>query len=93
MDPLKKIKLKSFKDLKAVSKVHNKDLVLPLRMDRSLFARMAPLGQFRLIDIKLVFNYPLGPLPWSLADPCGLLRKTAKAKLSQQPQQRITVTD
>ena len=40
-DPLKKAKLKSFKDLEAVHKVHNKDLdlVLPLHMDRDVFAR------------------------------------------------------
>ena len=47
-DPLKKAKLKSFKDLKAVRKVRNKDLVFPLPMDRDVFARMhmALLGQF-----------------------------------------------
>jgi len=45
-DPLKKAKLKSFKDLKAVCKVRNKDLVLPFPMDRDVFARMALLGHF-----------------------------------------------
>lgn len=92
-DPLKKAKLKSFKDLKAVRKVRNKDQELPLRMDRDVFARMALLGQFRQIDMKIVFTYPLGPLPWSLADPYGLPRKTSKAKLSQQLERRITVTE
>ena len=53
-DTLKKAKLKSFKDLKAVCKVRNKDLVLPIRMDRDVFARMALLGQFRQIDMKVV---------------------------------------
>ena len=66
-DTLKKTKLKSFKDLKAVCKVRNKDLVLALYMDRDVFARMALLGQFRQIDMKLVYTYPPGPLPWSLA--------------------------
>ena len=92
-DPLKKAKLKSFKDLKAVRKVRNKDLVLPLRMDRNVFAQMALLGQFRQIDMKVVFAYPLGPLPWPLADPYGLPRKTSKAKLSQQLERRITVAE
>lgn len=62
-------------------------------MDRDVFVRMALLGQFRQIDMKVVFTYPLGPLPWSLADPYGLLRKTSKAKLVQQLQQLITVTE
>ena len=44
-DTLKKTKMKSLKDLKAVCKVRKKDLVLPLRMDRDVFARMALLGQ------------------------------------------------
>ena len=74
-------------------KVRNKDLVLPLRMDRDVFARMALLGQFHQIDMQVVFTYPLGALPGSLADPYGLPRKTSKAKLSQQLELRITVTE
>jgi len=62
-------------------------------MDRDAFARMALLGQFRQIDMKVVFTYPLGPLPWSLADSYGLPQKTSKTKPSQQLEQRITVTE
>ena len=92
-DPLRKMKLKSFKDLKTTTKVRTKDLVLPLRMDRALFGRMALLGQFRKIDMKTVFTFPLGPLPWSLADPYGLPRKTNKAKLSQQLERNTDVAE
>ena len=49
-----------------------------------LFARMAVLGQFRQINMKTVFIFPFGPLPWSLSDAFELLRKTNKAKLAQQ---------
>ena len=87
-DPLKKAKLKSSKDLKAVHKVHNKNLVLPLQMVRDVFARTE---QFRQIDVKVLFTYPLGPLPWSLADPYG--RKSNKAKLSQQLERGIPATE
>ena len=92
-DPLRKMKLKSFKDLKITTKVRTRDLVLPLRMDRALFGRMALLGQFRKIDMKTVFTFPLGPLPWSLADPYGLPRKTNKAKLSQQLERNTDVAE
>ena len=68
--------------MKAVCKVRNKDLVLPLRMDRDVFARIALLGQFRQIDMKLFFTYPLGPLPWSLAGFYGRPRKSRQAKLN-----------
>ena len=44
---------------------------------------MAPNGQFRKIDLKEVFKYPLGPLPWPLANAYGLPRKTNKTKIMQ----------
>ena len=55
-------------------------------MDRNLFARMTLIGKFRKIDLMEVFKYPLGPLPWSLANAYGLPRKTNKAKLMQLPE-------
>ena len=88
-DPLPKSKYKTFKDLKKVVKVSAKDRVLPLKMDRTLFARMALSGQFRKIDLKTVFMYPLGPLPWSLADAYGLLRKTNKAQLFKKLEKNV----
>ena len=91
-DPLKKLKLKSFKDLKAVAKIRIKDAVLPIRLDRDVFARMALISQFRKIDMRLVFSYPLGPLPWALADPYGMPRKTNKAKLAQQLEKQVELT-
>lgn len=62
-------------------------------MYRNVFPRTALPGQFRQIDMKVAFSYPLSTLPWSLADPYGLPQKTSKAKLSQQLEQRITVTE
>ena len=54
---------------------------------------MALLGQFRKIDMRLVFKYPLGPLPWAPADPFGLPRKTNKAKLAQQLENKVVIED
>ena len=70
-----------------------KHRVLPLKMDRALFARMALLGQFRKIDLKTVFMYPLGLLPWSLADAYGLLRKTNKAQLFKELEKNVPVSE
>ena len=80
-DPMQKTNLQTFKSLKKVMKVNAKGLLVPLKVDKNLFARMALIGQFRKIDLKDVFRYPLGPLLWSLADAYGLPRKTNKAKL------------
>ena len=93
-DPLKKLKLnKSFKNLKAVTKLRSKVAVIPIKLDRDVFARMALLRQFRKIDMQLVFKYPLGPLPLALADPYGFPRKTNKAKLSQQLENKVFTED
>ena len=74
-------------------KMNAKGLLVPLKMDKNLFARMALIGQFRIIDLKDVFRYLLGPLPWSLADAYGLPRKTNKAKLLQILEKGTPVTE
>ena len=92
-DPVQKTNLQTFKSLKMVMKVNAKGLLVPLKTDKSLFARMALTGQFRKIDVKDVFSCSLGPLPWSLADVNGLPRKTNKAKLLQLLEKGTTVTE
>ena len=82
-DSLKQVNLQTFKHLKKVVKVSAKNSLIPLKMDRNLFARMALIGQFRKTNLKEVFKYPLRPLPWSLANAYGLPRKINKAKLMQ----------
>ena len=67
--------------------------MIPLKMDRSLFARMALAGQVRKIDLKTVFTYPLGAMPWSLADALGFIRKTNKSKLAQLLQKNISILE
>ena len=37
--------------------------------------------QKRIIDLKTIFCYPLGPLPWSLCSPLGNLKKNNTASL------------
>ena len=37
--------------------------------------------QHRNIDMKEIFSFPLGPVPWALADSMGTLKKTNKAIL------------
>ena len=81
--------------MKAVCKVRNKDLVLPLRMDRDVFARIALLGQFRQIDMKPFFHLPSWSSSlvscWFLWTPAK--DQTSKAKLSQQFERRIAVIE
>ena len=73
--------LMTFTKLRKVTKVRKKYGMLPLQMERTLFARMTLFAQFRNIDLKLVFTYPLGPLPRSIADAFGLPRKKKKSSI------------
>ena len=59
--------------------VNNK--LIPLQASKDLLARISLVAQNRSIDPKTIFQYPLGPLPWSLAEPMGTLKKTSKVSL------------
>ena len=40
-----------------------------------------------------ITSHPMGPLPWALSTPDGLLRKTNKASLATALQKNVTVAD
>lgn len=44
---------------------------------------MAIIAEQRKVDMKTVLSYPLGPLPWSLVTPDGLMRKITMSKLME----------
>ena len=46
-----------------------------------MFGQLALIMQTRNVDLREVFEYPIGPYPWSLSGPMGELRKTNKASL------------
>ena len=51
------------------------------------------MGQFRKIDLKSVFTYPLGAMPWSLADAFGLIRKTNKVQLAKMLENNVPIAE
>ena len=80
-DPMKKIKLSTFSTMAKVKECKVNSKIIPLQATRELFAKIALIAQIRSLNMRLVFQYPLGPLPWSLAEPIGTLKKTSKANL------------
>ena len=56
---------------------------MTLKTDMSLFGRIIVIAQSGSLGIRDVFAHPLGPLPWSLANPDGTPRKTAKSVLTK----------
>jgi len=79
--PIKKQNLKTFTNMKSAARIRTPKVDLVLKCDRGVFARMAIIAQIRQLDLREVFSFPLGPLPWALAAPDGSLRKTSKCKL------------
>eukprot|EP00058_Branchiostoma_floridae_P015563 XP_002601051.1 hypothetical protein BRAFLDRAFT_102389 [Branchiostoma floridae] len=90
-DKLTKLKLKTFSNIgtkKTSEKGKTKEVVL--QVDRNLFRHIILIAESRQLRIKYVLTHPLGPLPWSLANADGTLRKTNKAALARELESRVS---
>ena len=84
---MKKAKLKTFTDLKKQIKVeasNNQEVVLKAK--KRLFAQMTVIAECRNLQMSEVLAHPLGPFPWTLANPDGTLPKTSKDSLAKELQ-------
>ena len=81
-DTNKKLKLETFAGMSKRVPVKVKDKTISLNTGRALFSCMAIIVQKRCINLKEIFCFPLGPIPWSLADTFGNLQKTNKQSFS-----------
>lgn len=59
----------------------NKEIIL--KADRRLYGTMVLIAKNRTLDMNAVFSHPLGPLPWSLSNADGTMKKTNKTALTQ----------
>ena len=75
-DTLLKTKLSTFTGMKKALQVRSKNKEIALKIGTDLSARITLMSQYRKIDVKIVFHYPLGPLPWSISDAFDIQRKT-----------------
>ena len=80
-DPISRMKLKTFANMKRSVKVATKNKLVVVKADRNLFSRIALISQSRNLRLADVFSFPLGPFPWSLAGSAGELKKTNKSAL------------
>ena len=88
---MKKQKLKTFGDV-YTNKVTCKGKEIVLKADRNLFGHIIiVVAQTRKLEMKKVLSYPLGPIPWALANADGSLRKTDKAKFMNDIAQNVPV--
>lgn len=92
-DPLKANKLKTFSAMCKKKEVKASGCTIILKADRSLFGRIIVMAQSRSLQMENVLSHPLGPLPWALSTPDGLLRKTNKAALATSLQKNVSVAE
>ena len=52
-----------------------------MQASKNLFAKIALVAQILSLNSRQAFKFPLGPMPWSLAEPLSKLKKTSKAAL------------
>ena len=79
--PIKKKKLATFTSMNKVKKCNVNSMIVLLQVIKDLFSKISLVAQIRSLNKRVVFESPLGPLPWSLAEPLGSLKKTSKASL------------
>lgn len=91
--PIKANKLKTFSTMCKKKKVKASGRTIILKADRSLFGRIIVKAQSRSLQMDDVFSHPLGPLPWALSTPDGLLRNTNKAALATSLQKNVSVAE
>ena len=82
-DPIKKLNLATLTIVNKIKTCRVNSNVIPLQASKNLFAKIALVAQIRSLNLILLFTLPCGPLPWSLTEPIGTLKKTSKAALPQ----------
>ncbi len=92
-DPVVTNRLKTFNNLCRKKEVKSNGRVIILKADRSLFGHIIVMAQGCNLRMEDILSHRLGPLPWALSTPDGLLRKTDKASLAATLQKGIAVAD
>ena len=80
--PMKRLKLKTFNDMRVKKVVNSKQKAVAIVAERSLFGRLLILAKSRPeVSLEVVLKHSLSPIPWSIGTADGGLVKTVKSKL------------
>ena len=74
---LKKVKVKNYK-------------VTQFSAQSDIYGKISLIQQNRKINLQEVFSYPLGPIPWVLAEANGEHEKSRKAKIMHELEKGVT---
>ena len=80
-DSIKKLKSGTFsnKTKKVPVKLRGRDVQFSIQSE--IFGKIALISQYGVLDLKEIFKYSLGSIPYPLADHIGLMMKTKKSDL------------
>ena len=77
-EPISNMKIKTFSSTNKKIGVKPSDKLVTVDADRDLFGRLLIVSNTRQICLKEVLSFELSPVPYSLANADGSLRKEAK---------------
>ena len=84
------MKLGTYNSLKKTVKVKTTSREVQFSFQSDIFGKISLVQQSRDIDLKEVFSYPLGPVPWSVATSTGQMVKTSNSALMQALEKGMT---
>ena len=88
--PIPRQKVKNFSTDAVKVKITTKDKkIKELQGTQDLFGRLLYLAATNDLDLELVFNYPLTPVPLAIAHVDGSVNKTDKSKLMHKLEERV----
>ena len=84
-DPIKRNKVKLFKDSTVKNTIKTKDKETIIEVNRNILGKLLSItaSSEHNIDFQKVLKYPLSPIPLSLAHPDGSRRTCTKSKLTE----------
>ena len=84
-DPIKRNKVKLFKDSTVKNTIKTKDKETIIEVNRNILGKLLSItaSSEHNIDFQKVLEYPLSPIPLSLAHPDGSRRTCTKSKLTE----------
>ena len=80
-DPIKKLKLGMFSNMEKRVTVKLRGREIQFSVQNEIFGKIALISQSRVLDLKEIFKYSLGSIPYALADHMGVMVKTKKSDL------------
>jgi len=80
-DPIKKLRMGTFSTMKKKKNVHVKGREVQFSSQSEIFGKVSLISQTRDINLKDIFKYPLGLVPYSLCDEMGIMVKNKKSDL------------